>query len=138
MKIAIASDDGLNLSQHFGRAAYYIVFTIENNKLISKEVRDKIGHHSFIDAATGKPEECGGHNHQGEHGTDAAAQNKHQSMLSAAEDCQYIVAGHMGGGAYRSMMDRGIEPLLTELRDPDEVIKAILEDRFQNEIDRLH
>jgi hypothetical protein len=36
------------------------------------------------------------------------------------------------------MLDQGIEPLLTNLTDPDEVIKAIIEDRFVNEIDRLH
>lgn len=134
MKIAIASDDGLNISQHFGRAAYYIVYTIEGDKIVSKEVRDKVGHHSFIEG----PDAVSCHDKGGEHGMDAASQNKHRSMLSAAEDCKYIVAGHMGGGAYRSMMEQGIEPLLTDIKDPDEVIKAILEDRFENEIERLH
>jgi predicted Fe-Mo cluster-binding NifX family protein len=134
MKIAIASDDGLNISQHFGRAAYYIVYTIENDKIVSKEVREKVGHHSFIEGP--ETESC--HDKGGEHGMDAASQNKHRSMLSAAEDCKYIIAGHMGGGAYRSMTEQGIEPLLTDIKDPDEVIKAILEDRFENEIERLH
>ena len=137
MKVAIASDDGKNISQHFGRAAYYIVYTIENDKIVSKEVRDKVGHHSFIE----RPDAHSCHDHSehgGVHGMDAESQNKHKSMLSAAEDSQYIVAGHMGGGAFHSMMEKGIEPLLTDLRDPDEVIKAMIEDRFQNEIDRLH
>jgi predicted Fe-Mo cluster-binding NifX family protein len=134
MKIAIASDDGLNISQHFGRAAYYIVYNLEGDKVVSKEVREKVGHHSFIEGP--ETESC--HDKGGEHGMDAASQTKHRSMLSAAEDCKYIVAGHMGGGAYRSMMEQGIEPLLTDIKDPDEVIKAILEDRFENEIDRLH
>ena len=133
MKVAIASDDGLNISQHFGRAPFYIVYTVEGDKVISKEIRDKIGHHSFIEGPDAKS--C--HDH-GEHGMDAASQNKHQSMLSAALDCQFIVAGHMGGGAYHSMVEQGIEPLLTEIKDPDEVIKAIIEDRFQNELGRLH
>ncbi len=136
MKVAIASDDGKNLSQHFGRARFYIVYTIENDKVIAKEVRDKVGHHSFIeDHDAGS---CHDHGAQGEHGTDAASQTKHQSMLSNALDCKYIIAGHMGGGAYRSMVDQGIEPLLTDIKDPEEAIKAILEDRFQNEIERLH
>jgi predicted Fe-Mo cluster-binding NifX family protein len=134
MKIAIASDDGLNLSQHFGRAAYYIVYTIEKDKVVSKEVREKVGHHSFVEG----PDTKSCHDHGGEHGMDAESQNKHRSMLSAAEDCRFIVAGHMGGGAFHSMMEKGIEPLLTEIKDPDEVIKAIIEDRFQNEMERLH
>ncbi|XUX00527.1 MAG: NifB/NifX family molybdenum-iron cluster-binding protein [Dehalogenimonas sp.] len=136
MKIAVASDDGLNLSQHFGRAAYYIVYTIENDKVASKEVREKVGHHSFIEGPGAKS--CHDHGQHGEHGMDIDSQNKHRSMLSAAEDCEYIVAGHMGGGAFHSMVEKGIEPLLTNIKDPDEVIKAILEDRFQNEMDRLH
>ncbi|APV43475.1 putative Fe-Mo cluster-binding protein, NifX family [Dehalogenimonas formicexedens] len=134
MKVAIASDDGKNISQHFGRAAYYIVYTIENDKVVSKEVREKVGHHSFIEA----PGSHSCHDHGGEHGMDAESQNKHVSMLSAAEDCNYIVAGHMGGGAYHSMVNQGIEPLLTDVKDADQVVKAIVEDRFQNEIDRLH
>jgi predicted Fe-Mo cluster-binding NifX family protein len=136
MKVAIASDDGKNLSQHFGRAAFYIVYTIENDKVIAKEVRDKVGHHSFIEGHGA--ESCHDHGAQGAHGMDAASQNKHQSMLSAALDCHFIIAGHMGGGAYHSMVQQGIEPLLTDLKDSDEAIKAILEDRFENALDRLH
>jgi predicted Fe-Mo cluster-binding NifX family protein len=31
MKIAIVSDDGMTISQHFGRATYYVVVSVENN-----------------------------------------------------------------------------------------------------------
>jgi predicted Fe-Mo cluster-binding NifX family protein len=133
MKIAIASDDGKNISQHFGRAPYYIVYTIDNDKVTAREVRDKVGHHTFLNEHGNEPHSC-----HGEHGADAASQNKHKSMLSAAEDCQVIVAGHMGGGAYRSMVDKDIEPVLTDIKDPDEVIKAMIEGRLENRMDRLH
>ena len=134
MKVAIASDDGKNISQHFGRAPFYIVYTIEDDKVTSKEVRDKIGHHSFIEGA----ETASCHDKGGEHGMDAASQNKHKSMVSNALDCKYIIAGHMGWGAYRSIMEAGIEPLLTEINEPDEAIKAMIEDRLENQTERLH
>ncbi len=134
MKVAIASDDGLNISQHFGRAPYYIVYTIENDQVTAKEVRDKIGHHSFIEGHGA--ESC--HDHGGEHGTDAASQNKHHSMVDAARDCQFIIAGHMGGGAFHSILEADIEPILTDIKDPDEAIKAMIEDRLENQVDRLH
>ncbi|MFX1389968.1 MAG: NifB/NifX family molybdenum-iron cluster-binding protein [Promethearchaeota archaeon] len=43
MKIAISSDSG-NVSAHFGRAPNFTFVTIENNKIIKKEVLQNPGH----------------------------------------------------------------------------------------------
>ena len=37
MKIAAISEDGATISQHFGRAPLYVVVTVENGKVVSKE-----------------------------------------------------------------------------------------------------
>lgn len=37
MKIAVINDDGISVSQHFGYAPYYMVFTVENGKVVSKD-----------------------------------------------------------------------------------------------------
>ena len=37
MKIAVVTDDGTTICQHFGRAQYYSVITIENGKVKGKE-----------------------------------------------------------------------------------------------------
>ena len=42
MKIAVVTDDGTTICQHFGRAQYYSIITIENGKVKGKEQR-KIG-----------------------------------------------------------------------------------------------
>ena len=47
MKIAVITDDGKTISQHFGRAPYYLVLTIEEGKIVSREMRDKMGHNQF-------------------------------------------------------------------------------------------
>ena len=47
MKIAAVSDDGITISQHFGRAAYYVVVTVQNNQIVAREKRDKLGHAQF-------------------------------------------------------------------------------------------
>jgi len=47
IKIASVTDDGITISQHFGRARYYEVITIENGIVISSERRSKTGHHTF-------------------------------------------------------------------------------------------
>ena len=42
MKIALITDDGKTISQHFGRAPYYLVVTIDEGKVIDRETREKI------------------------------------------------------------------------------------------------
>ena len=49
MKIAAVSDDGTTISQHFGRAQYYVVVTVEDGQLTDHETRDKLGHMPFAD-----------------------------------------------------------------------------------------
>ena len=43
MKIAAISEDGINISQHFGRAPLYVIVTVEEGKVENKETRDKTG-----------------------------------------------------------------------------------------------
>ena len=47
MKIAAITDDGKTISQHFGRAPYYVVVTVEEGKIANFELRDKLGHARF-------------------------------------------------------------------------------------------
>ena len=47
MKIAVATDDGTTVSQHFGRALSYTVITVKDGQIANKETRDKTGHHTF-------------------------------------------------------------------------------------------
>ena len=42
LSIAIATDDGITISQHFGRAMYYEVLSIENGKVVKRERREKM------------------------------------------------------------------------------------------------
>jgi hypothetical protein len=49
MKIAVITDDEQSISQHFGRAPYYLVVTIEDGKVVGRERRDKLGHAHFAD-----------------------------------------------------------------------------------------
>ncbi len=47
MKIAAVSGDGITISEHFGRAPFYVVVTVEDGKIVSRERRDKMGHAQF-------------------------------------------------------------------------------------------
>ncbi|MFH1640012.1 MAG: dinitrogenase iron-molybdenum cofactor biosynthesis protein, partial [Chloroflexota bacterium] len=81
MKIAAISEDKINISQHFGRAPLYVVVTVEDGRIISKEVRPKAGHQQF--AGEHDPHD----NPQERHGYGAASQARHATMAGAISDC---------------------------------------------------
>lgn len=132
MKIAAISDDGVNISQHFGRAPLYVVLTVEDGKVISKEKRDKAGHHTF--AAGQHPDTAPGERH----GYDAGAQSRHDTMAQSIADCQVLLAGGMGWGAYDSLKSRGIETMVTDVENIEEAVRLYLEGKLPNLMERLH
>ncbi len=132
MKIAAITEDGTTISQHFGRAPYYLVVTVEDGKVVSKEKRNKAGHHSF--AAHEEEHLAAGE----KHGYDAGAQAKHATMAQTIDDCQVLLAGGMGWGAYDSLKSRGIETVVTDAEDIDEAVKLYLEGKLPNLMERLH
>lgn len=134
MKIANISDDGRTISQHFGRAPYYVVVTVEDGKVLGKETRDKAGHHTF--AATEVHTE---HQSGQPHGYDAASQDRHTRMAGSIADCQVLLAGGMGRGAYDSLQARGIKTIITDIRDVDAAVAAYLDGSIRDlAAERLH
>jgi predicted Fe-Mo cluster-binding NifX family protein len=132
MKIAAISEDGTTISQHFGRAPYYVVLTVEDSKVVKIEKRDKAGHHTF--AAGQHPDTAPG----GRHGYDAGAQSKHAAMAQGIADCQVLIAGGMGWGAYESLKSRGIETVVTDVDNIEDAVKRYLEGKLPNLMERLH
>jgi predicted Fe-Mo cluster-binding NifX family protein len=132
MKIAAVSDNGTTVSQHFGRAQLYVVFTIEEGKIISKENRDKVGHHTFASSHPSEPEPVESQ------GCSGGAPLKHAAMGESIGDCQVVIAGGMGWGAFDSLTGRGIETVVTGVQDIDEAIKLYLDSKLPNLMERLH
>jgi predicted Fe-Mo cluster-binding NifX family protein len=132
MKIAIITDDEKIISQHFGRAKYYLVITMENGQIIDREMREKLGHSHF----TNQPHE---EEKPGQpHGTDIASHNKHLHMSEAITDCEALLCRGMGMGAYESMKARNIRPVVTDIADIDEAIMAYANGRIVDHVEKLH
>lgn len=132
MKIALITDDGQTISQHFGRAPYYLVVTIENGQVVQREMRDKLGHSHFVS------QEQDEHNHSERHGFDAGSHSKHTSMAQAIADCEAIICGGMGAGAYESMRQLNIRPLVTDLRKIDDAILSYITGNLKDRTELLH
>ena len=132
MKIAIVTDDGKTISRHFGRAQYYLVVEFEAGNEAARSLREKAGHHSFSQA-----EQIQEHK-TGEHGFDTASQSRHAQMLEVINDCQVVIAGGMGRGAYHSMTESGKEVFVVSFRDIDQALNAYLTGVLENISNLIH
>ena len=115
MKIAVASDDGKKVSQHFGSAPLYVVVTVEDGKIVDREVRSKASHQ------------------HGQH-----TPGIHQAMGSSIGDCSVMIVGNMGWGAYQSLLSQKLEPFLTDVEDVEQAISGYLDKSSVNRTDKLH
>jgi transcriptional regulator with XRE-family HTH domain/predicted Fe-Mo cluster-binding NifX family protein len=132
MKIAVITDDGTTISRHFGRARNYAVVTIEEGKVVNREMRSKLGHDHFHGQE--HTEEAHGLGH----GMDAASHDRHAGMAEAISDCKALICGGMGMGAYESMRRLNIQPVVTDLTDIDAAVQAFIDGKLVDHVERLH
>jgi len=132
MKIATITDDGKTISQHFGRAPYFLVLTIEEGKVVNREMRDKMGHTHFSTESHAEESQGAGH------GMDSASHNKHVGIAETIADCQAVLCGGMGMGAYESMRKLNIQPIVTDLRDIDAAVQAYIDGKLVDHTELLH
>jgi len=130
MKIAAATDDGKAISRHFGRAAYYLVLTVENDRIVGRERREKIGHEQF-----NKSERTG---RKALHSQGREAQSRHAEMIATIRDCQVVLSRSMGWGAYERLKAHNITPIITEFADIEEAVRAYLDGTIVDHKERLH
>lgn len=128
--IAAVTDDGITISQHFGRARFYEVIFVEKGNVVKRERREKLSHNNF------RQEE---HHHSDlKHGLDEHSHSKHVSMVEAIKDCQILLARGMGNGAYQSMLQLNIKPIVTDIKNIDEAVQAVINGSIVNHIEKLH
>lgn len=133
MKIALITDDGKTISQHFGRANYYAVLTIENGQIVAREMREKLSHKHFANEAHEHSHEPGQR-----HGFDAASQSRHTQMSQTIADCEALICRGMGAGAYESMKQRGIRPVITDIASIDAAAEAYVGGVLVDHTEKLH
>ncbi len=129
MKIAVVTNDGITVSQHFGRSRYYAVADIENGEVADIKLRERgTGHF----AASHSPVEHSHHNHSQGHGYGEEAMIRHAAMAQEIADCQVLIAGGMGMGAYESFRAAGLEVILTDREMIEDALRDYLAGKLPN------
>jgi len=115
MKVAIASDDKIKISNHFGRALGFVIFELKDNKIINQEYRENKG------------------KNQGKCGT-----CDHAAMIRNIKDCQVVISYGMGKKIYEDLSKNKISAVVTEEKDVKNAINKFISSTLKNRTDKLH
>jgi predicted Fe-Mo cluster-binding NifX family protein len=135
MKIAVVTDDGVTVSQHFGLARYYAVLTVEGKQVLGREMLDRsstlpaVGEHEPHQGLSGQID-C--------HGTGTAAAATHLRMVQPIKGCQVLLARGMSWSARECLLDAGVRPIVTDIAGLDEAVQAYLEGTIADHVEILH
>ncbi|MDR3719581.1 MAG: NifB/NifX family molybdenum-iron cluster-binding protein [Bryobacteraceae bacterium] len=99
MRIAIPTDDGVSVAAHFGRSAAFLVFSIEDGRILSQETRPNAGQHS------GAPGEC-------ESGAHSGAGHDHGAIVASIAGCDVVICAGMGSRAAEALKSSGVSEIL--------------------------
>ena len=101
MKIAVASQNRREITDHTGRCRKFWVYEIEGETVANKVLLELAKEQSFHDSSP------------------------HDS--SPLEDVQVLIAGGMGTGLVRRLENMGIESLITTETEPDKAVEDYLQ-----------
>ncbi len=139
MRVAIVTDENEIISPHFGRAQYYLVYEIQDGKIMSKERRPKSSHnHREVVKLHSQSEGKDSSVYRGQNHFDASEESIHDHMLANVRDCKAIIARGMGAGMYDSIRQLGIKPFITSIANPDDAVHAYIGGSLDDHTERLH
>jgi predicted Fe-Mo cluster-binding NifX family protein len=123
MKVAVATNNYATVSQHYGTARYFLIVTVEDGEIVARDVRRRPGSLTAAKLGRGGWESGGGRGHR---------------SAAVVADCDALIAGGMGRGAYENLKRVGVEPVLTDARRVDEAVLRYCRGDLPNLEDRLH
>lgn len=131
MKIAFSTNNEKTVSGHLGRAKYYKVVEIKDDKIINEEIIEKPvhkqGEHSNQNTKIGlsMPNEF-------KEGGQGFREFSHNDMVNIIKDCKYVITKSMGQGAIQSFINANIKPIITDIKEIDEAIQAFINGELKN------
>lgn len=124
MKIAIPSDEGTYLCQHFGRTLGFSIFEVADGQILNQEYRPN----NFTGHALGQHQE---HHHGAEH--DDHAQHSHSRILNSLNDCEIVIAGGMGRRLVDDLTAAGKKIYITSQPETRKAVELFLNDELNSD-----
>jgi predicted Fe-Mo cluster-binding NifX family protein len=124
MKIAVASMDGVSISQHFGRSSCFIVFEVEDGKTKSKQIKDN----TYTAFSKGN---CHSKGHTGQ-------PHSHSAIVQALGDCEAVLCYGMGWRAAEDLNKNSIQSFILDSKcSPEEAVSLFLQGKLKSRDDQF-
>lgn len=131
MKIAVATNDGMTIAEHFGGSSIILVISVEDGQVVKRELREKPGHVTFAGQ-----EDHPQTDEKGRHGFGSVAEQRHRTLFEIFQDCEVLIAGKMGTGAYTQFVSSGVRVIATDIKSIDWAVDLYIKGGL-NHIDTL-
>jgi len=115
MKIAVASDDQVQIANHFGRTRGFLIYTVEENQISEKVYVEN----NFTGHAKGQHHH---HDHSGEH-----HHHSHTGILDALTECKVVISRGMGRRLLEDFDAVGKQVFITHVENADEAMKQYVD-----------
>ncbi len=109
MKIAVPTNDKVNINTRTGQSAGFLVIEIKNGRMFCEEYR------------VNPPHENHGHNDIGEE-----EEHSHDELVENIKDCKAVIVNAVGRFMHRDLFDKNIEIFRTKQKNIDEAVKEYL------------
>jgi predicted Fe-Mo cluster-binding NifX family protein len=111
VKIAVPTNDGLTMSEHFGRSAGFLIFEVQDGRIASRAIKENTMQH-------GHGQETGGHT------AESAGAHNHAPILYALAGCDVVICAGMGLRAAEALKQGGIREVIFAAPGPADACVA--------------
>lgn len=112
MKIAVASQNRKEITDHTGRCRKFWIYQIENDAIATKELLELPKEQSFHESSPLEP--------------------------SPLDHVQVLIAGGMGSGLVRRLQEKNIQALITKETNPVQAVNDFLNGTLKTEPSEPH
>jgi predicted Fe-Mo cluster-binding NifX family protein len=116
MRIAVPTNDGVSISEHFGRSAAFLIFDTENGQIKGRATKTNRAQH-----AQGSCDQRSA----------ASKAHSHSGILAALEGCEIVICAGMGSRAAEALKAGGVTQIMVTTPGPaEEKVSAFLAGRL--------
>jgi len=120
-KIAVATNDQQRVTGHIGRCRAFMVFEIDGEKIVHKELREN----NFTNHRRG----VGHHHHHGEgegQGGQEQGRHSHEHLIDGLKDCNYLISSGGGWRVVEDLKQHNIVTIFTDLEQIEDALNAFI------------
>ncbi len=118
-KIAVATNDGQRVTGHIGRCRSFMIFELNCEKIVNKELRENMFTHHRMHHE---------HQHHGEGGG-----HSHSDLINGLKDCSYLISSGGGWRVVEDLKQNNITPIFSDVELIDEALDKFMKGELKDD-----